>query len=32
MTVLLPYKKKRLGRSIEYSPLRAGSARAQVWS
>ncbi len=31
IAVLLPYKKKRLGRRVEFSALRAGSATQQVW-
>jgi hypothetical protein len=31
MTVLMPYKKKRLGRGIEYASLQAGAATRQVW-
>jgi hypothetical protein len=32
LTVLLPYKKKRLGRGIEYGQMRASAAEAQVWT
>jgi hypothetical protein len=31
IAVLLPYKKKRFGRGIEYGQLQAGSATHQVW-
>jgi hypothetical protein len=30
--VLLPYKKKRFGRGIEYGGLTAGLGAAQIWS
>lgn len=32
LAVLLPYKKKRFGRGIEYGALQAGPAARQVWS
>jgi len=32
MAVLLPYKKKRLGRGVEYGELRGGIADKQVWT
>ena len=32
MAVLLPYKKKRLGRGIDYSQLRGGRADQHVWT
>ena len=32
LAVLLPYKKKRLGRGIEYGALRAGAAARRVWT
>ena len=32
LAVLLPYKKKRFGRGVEYGPLRAETASAQVWN
>ncbi len=32
MAVLLPYKKKRLGRGVEYGELRGGTADKQVWA
>lgn len=31
MAVLLPYKKKRLARSVEYQDLRAGTTDKTVW-
>lgn len=31
LAVLMPYKKKRFGRGIEYEDLRAGTANKQVW-
>jgi hypothetical protein len=27
----LPYRKKRLGRGIEYAPLTASPGSAQIW-
>ena len=32
MAVLMPYKKKRFGRGVEYGELRAGAADRQVWT
>jgi hypothetical protein len=32
MAVLLPYKKKRFGRGVEYGALRGGTADKQVWA
>lgn len=32
MAVLMPYKKKRFGRGVEYGELRAGAAGRQVWT
>jgi len=32
LAVLLPYKKKRFGRVIEYGALGAGTAAPQVWT
>jgi hypothetical protein len=32
ISVLLPYKKKRFGRGIEYGSLAAGSGQPQVWN
>jgi hypothetical protein len=32
MAVLLPYKKKRLGRGFDYSQLRGGQADQHVWT
>jgi hypothetical protein len=32
LAVLMPYKKKRLGRGVEYSDLRASAANKQVWT
>lgn len=32
IAVLLPYKKKRFGRGVEYGELRGGTADRQVWS
>jgi hypothetical protein len=32
VAVLLPYKKKRFGRGMEYSDLRGGSADQRVWA
>ena len=32
MAILLPYKKKRFGRGVEYGELRAGAAEGQVWA
>jgi hypothetical protein len=32
IVVLLPYKKKRFGRGVEYGTLKTGSGAAQVWS
>lgn len=32
MTVLMPYKKRRLGRAVEYENLRGGTANKQVWT
>jgi hypothetical protein len=32
LAVMLPYKKKRLGRGVEYGDLRAGVANKQVWT
>jgi hypothetical protein len=31
IAVLLPYKKKRFGRGVEYLPLATGGAIQQVW-
>jgi hypothetical protein len=31
MSVLLPYKKKRFARGVEYRDLRAGTAEKQLW-
>jgi hypothetical protein len=31
MAVLLPYKKRRFARGIEYGALAAGTARRQIW-
>jgi hypothetical protein len=31
MAVLMPYKKKRLGRSVEYDDLRGGTGDKQIW-
>jgi hypothetical protein len=31
IAVLLPYKKKRFGRGVEYSSLRAAPGHPQVW-
>jgi hypothetical protein len=32
IAVLLPYKRKRFGRGIEYGSLTAGAASQQIWS
>jgi|SRR5215469_711484 len=32
MAVLLPYKKKRFGRGVQYDELRGGTAEQQVWT
>ena len=32
LAVLLPYKRKRFGRGIEYGSLTAGAASSQIWS
>jgi hypothetical protein len=32
ISVLLPYKKKRLGRGIEYGSLAASTGRTQIWA
>jgi hypothetical protein len=32
MAVLMPYKKKRFGRAVEYGELRAATADKQVWA
>ncbi|MDR2988199.1 MAG: hypothetical protein LBV34_25525 [Nocardiopsaceae bacterium] len=32
MAVLLPYKKKRLGRGVEYGEFRGGTADNRVWT
>ena len=32
MAVLMPYKKKRLARGVEYDELRAGPTDKQVWT
>ena len=32
MNVLMPYKKKRFARGVEYGKLRAGAADRQVWT
>jgi hypothetical protein len=32
MAVLMSYKKKRLGRGVEYQDLRVGTADKQVWT
>jgi hypothetical protein len=32
MAVLLPYKKKRLGRSVQYDEIRGGAAEQRVWT
>jgi hypothetical protein len=32
MTVLLPYKKKRFGRGVDYEDLRGGTTDKQVWT
>lgn len=32
IVVLLPYKKKRFGRGVEYLPLQAAAGRPQVWT
>jgi len=31
IVILLPYRKKRLGRGIEYAPLTASPGSAQIW-
>jgi hypothetical protein len=31
MAVLMPYKKKRLGRTVEYDDLRGGTGDKQIW-
>lgn len=31
IAVVLPYKKKRFGRGIEYRPMQAAAGRSQVW-
>ena len=32
IAVLLPYRKKRLGRGIEYGSLAAGATTHQIWT
>jgi hypothetical protein len=32
ISVLLPYRKKHLGRGVEYSDLRAGTSNPKVWT
>jgi len=32
IAVLLPYKKKRLGRGLEFQSLRAGTGSRQIWA
>jgi hypothetical protein len=32
MAVLMPYKRKRFGRGVEYDELRGGTADRQVWT
>jgi hypothetical protein len=32
MAVLMPYKKKRLGRAVEYDDPRGGTADKQIWT
>lgn len=32
MAVLLPYKKKRFGRGVDYEDLRGGTTNKQVWT
>jgi len=32
MAVLMPYKKKRFGRGVEYADLRGGTADKQIWT
>lgn len=32
IAVFLPYKKKRLGRGLEFQTLRAGPGRRQIWA
>jgi hypothetical protein len=32
MAVLLPYKKKRFGRGVDYEDLRGGTTDKQVWT
>ena len=32
MAVLMPYKKKRFGRTVEYDDLRGGTADKQIWT
>jgi len=31
LAVLVPYRKKRFGRGVEYDDLRGGTADKQVW-
>jgi hypothetical protein len=31
LTVLLPYKTRRFGRSVDYGDLQAGAAAAFIW-
>lgn len=32
MAVLLPYTKKRLGRGIDYGPIRAEAGSSRIWT
>ena len=32
IVVLLPYRKKRLRRNVEYEPMRASEGQRQIWS
>lgn len=32
IVVLLPYRKKRLRRGVEYEPMRAGAGESRIWS